>query len=136
MLWGYKMFIKDFAYMLQENITLPENFPVQVTLLNSSQPNGLMVMSSIGGFTKKDYSAELFFGEVELIVRHKDIDKGYEIISSIYDFLNDELNTYNKFIGDYTIKRFSCRELPISYPRNDADLYEHALICNVVFIRN
>lgn len=127
------MFIEDFAYLLQDNITLPAGFPVQVTLLNSTQPNGIMIMSSIGGFTKKDYNGEIFFGEVETIVRVKNIAQGNEIAMSIYNFLNESSNTYLKDIGRYIIKRLNCRELPIGYPRNDADLYEYCLTCEVMF---
>ena len=129
------MFVEEFTTFLRNTLTVPPELPIQFILLNATQKNGIMVMTPINGFNKSGFNGEIFFGRIQIIIRNINIKTGGEIAMQIYDVLNDESNSYNIKLDNYRIKRLYCPELPVGYPRNDADLYEYSLLTEVVFIR-
>jgi hypothetical protein len=118
------MLANDLANHIK-TLALVGELPVRATILEAEEPNGIMVMTPLGGLNNVGEIPRYYQGSLQVLVRHQDPEEGYRIAEELMEALTVIGSPLT--LENYRISFFRPRGLPIMYPVNDAGLYEHSV---------
>lgn len=104
------------------------SIPVRVSFLEATAPRGIIVMPPLTGMQTVGEIEGYYAGNLQVLVRDKDPSWGYSTAKSLIAALT-VIGT-PLVLDNYKIVLMRARGEPITYPINEAALYEHSINFN------
>lgn len=128
------MLAKDLAVKIQSLSTI-QGLPVRVAYAEASYVNVVIVKTPIDGLTASPEMPGWLRGNMQVIVRHADMEMSETISRAIMDALTINGSGAALTLTDYKLALFCPRTDPITYPRNEAADYECSVTYDTAAIR-
>lgn len=109
-------------------LPIAADIPVRVSFLEATAPRGIIVMPPLVGMQTVGEIDGYYAGNIQVLVRDKDAMWGFEKAEALRSAL--EVVGTPRTLDRYKITLMRARGEPITYPINDAGLYEHSLNFN------